>query len=97
MVELESLAIKWAMKKCHMYLCGLPEFEVITDHASLPTIFNKYSLSQIENQRVLRYRMALQGYQFKVSWRKGAEHSIPDALSRAPVNDPDEDDESGYK
>jgi len=36
----------------------------------------------------------LSPYVFKTVWRKGKSHSIPDALSRAPVNDPSADDVS---
>ncbi len=32
MVELELVAVKWAMKKCHNYLYGLQHFDLIVDH-----------------------------------------------------------------
>ncbi|CAB4057568.1 unnamed protein product [Lepeophtheirus salmonis] len=35
MVELELLAAVWALRKCHSYLFGLPEFTLITDHQPL--------------------------------------------------------------
>ena len=34
----------------------------------------------------------ISGYVFKTVWRKGKDHAIPDALSLAPVNDPQPDD-----
>ena len=34
-IELEALAIQWAMKKCHHYLRGAPKFKVLTDHKPL--------------------------------------------------------------
>ena len=95
MVELEALAIQWAIKKCHVFLAGLPHFSVITDHKSLESLFNKYNLDAIDNPRVQNYRMKLLNYSFKVVWRKGKEHSIPDALSRAPVSDPEPEDKAG--
>ena len=35
MVELELLAIVWAVKKLRVYLAGLPQFMVLTDHKPL--------------------------------------------------------------
>ena len=32
MIELELLGIAWAVRKCRMFLDGLPHFEIITDH-----------------------------------------------------------------
>ena len=32
MVELELLAVVWAMRKCRIYLQGLPSFELIVGH-----------------------------------------------------------------
>ena len=41
-IELECLAIQWAIKKCDYYLRGLPHFTVITDHRPLVGIFSKH-------------------------------------------------------
>ena len=92
MVELESLAIYWAIKKCHIYLAGLEHFEVITDHKELKTMFNKQALDAIENPRVQNYRSRLTSYNFTVDWKKGKLHNAPDALSRMPVTNPEEDE-----
>ena len=91
MIELELLAIAWAMKKCHVYLSGT-KFEVITDHQPLIPIMNKYSLMEIENPRIRRMLLKLQGYQYLVSWRKGKDHAIADALSRSPIGQPPKED-----
>ena len=40
-VELEALAIHYGIKQGHLYLSGLQQFEVITDHQPLKTIFNR--------------------------------------------------------
>ena len=87
MIELECLAVVWAIHKCHTFLAGT-EFTVVTDHKPLVPIFNRYTLDQIENPRLLRLVMRLQLYQFTCQWRKGKDHFIADALSRAPVDDP---------
>ena len=93
MIEFELLAIAWAMKKCHVYLSGT-KFEVITDHQPLISIMNKYrySLMEIENPRIRRMLIKLQGYQYLVSWRKGKDHAIADALSRSPIGQPTKED-----
>ncbi len=93
MVELECLAIVYATKKCRLFLAGLPNYTVVTDHRPLLPILNDYTLDRVENTRLLRYKTALSGYQFKVVWRKGQDHAIPDALSRAPVRDPGEEED----
>ena len=46
----------------------------------------------VENPRVQRLKEKLTTYNFIVDWQKGENHSIPDALSRSPVNDPTPDD-----
>ena len=99
MIELELLAVVWAIKKkCHLHLHG-QQFHLIIDHKPLVPILNNYTLDMIENPRLQRLREKIIGYTFETSWRKGKEHYLPDALSRAPIDDPtpeecfgDEDD-----
>jgi len=92
-IELETIAIKYAVDKCRLYLSGLPHFIVITDHRPLVTIFNKYGVNDVENQKIAKIKATLQSnYQFTVEWVKGSNHRIADALSRSPVDDPDDND-----
>ena len=52
-------------------------------------------MDRIENPRLQRLRGKLMDYRFKAEWKKGKDHQIPDALSRAPVDNPlDEDHEA---
>ena len=93
MVELEAIAILYGVKQCHLYLAGLPHFDVITDHQPLKTIFNKKDLYEIDNDKLMKIKQELQSkYVFTVDYRKGANHVVPDALSRSPVNDPSKED-----
>ena len=92
-IELEMLAIVWALKKCRRYLAGRPHFEVITDHKPLIPIINSKGLNEIENPRLQRLKEKTTEYNFTVRWRKGNDHSIPDALSRSPADKADEEDE----
>jgi len=92
MVELELLAVVWAMLKCRLFLHGLPEFQLVVDHQPLVPILNNYTLDMVENPRLQRMKAKLSMFVFTASWRKGKDHAIPDALSRAPVCDPTAED-----
>ena len=92
MVELELLAVVWAISKCRIYLQGLPKFELIVDHKPLECILNRQTLDMIDNPRLQRLKEKLCGYSFTTIWKKGKDHIIPDALSRAPCRDPEVED-----
>ena len=53
MVELEALAIHYGIKQCHLYLSGLPHFDVVTDHQPLKSVCNKKDLFEIDNDKLL--------------------------------------------
>ena len=80
-IELECLAIQWAIKKCDFYLRGLPKFYVHTDHRPLEGIFKK-GISEMQNARLMRMREKLVEYNFDVHWVEGKNHKIADTLSR---------------
>ena len=85
--------MEWAIRKCRLYLSGLPDFTLVVYHQALVAILDKYTLDAIENPKIQRLKERLAAYSFHTVWRKGKGHAIPDALSRAPVNDPEKDDE----
>ena len=84
MVELEMLAAVWAMKKS----LGLPTFSLVVDHRPLVPILDSYTLDAVENPRLQRMKECMSPFVFTTTWRPGKTHAIPDALSRAPVDDP---------
>jgi transposase InsO family protein len=94
-VELECLAIVWAIQKCSFWLKGLQTFRIVTDHNPLLGIFSK-PLADIENPRLLRMRLKVASYTFTISWQEGKKHLIADALSRAPVWTPCSDEDEVY-
>ncbi len=87
-IELEMLAVSWAIIKCRIFLAGLPHFTVRTDHHPLIPILNNHRLDEIENPRLQRLKTKVMGYAFTAEWVKGAQNNAPDALSRSPVSDP---------
>ena len=92
-IELECLAVAWAIKKCHMFLAGLSHFSVITDHNPLVPILNSHRLDEIENPRLQRLRTRIMGYNFQAQWIKGSSNEGADALSRHPSQQPADGDD----
>ena len=91
-IELEMLAVAWAIMKCRIFLAGLPHFNIITNHNPLISILNTHRLDEIENPRLQRLKTRIMGYNFTAEWTKGSGHHAPDALSRHPTMDPCEED-----
>ena len=87
-IELELLAISWAVSKCRLFLAGIQHFTIITDHNPLISILNHHRLDEVENPRLQRLKTRLMAYNFTAEWRKGSQNDAPDALSRNPVSDP---------
>ena len=92
-VELELLAIVYAVQKCKIYLIGNSNFTVVVDHRPLLSILDRKRMDEIENSRLQRFKEKLSLYKFSTEWRSGKSHKIPDALSRAPVSKPENEDQ----
>ena len=71
MVELKLRAAQWAMKKCRLYLMGLPTFTLIVDHQPLVTILDRYTLDQVENPRLQRMKEQMSSFTFQKNGVKG--------------------------
>jgi hypothetical protein len=81
-IEVESLSILFALTKKHLYLHGMKEFTVCTDHKPLVPLYSQYRKEM--TARVERHKIALQGkYNFRVIWAAGKDNPA-DYNSRHP-------------
>ena len=92
-IELECLAVAWAVKKCSIFLSGIDHFTVLTDHNPLVPILNSHRLDEIENPRLQHLRTRLMPYNFTAQWIKGPTNKAADALSRHPYQTPGHGDD----
>ena len=81
-IELESLAVTWAMEKFHHFLYG-NQFTLETDQKPLEAILNK-SLHQA-TPRLQRILIRTFPYNFKIRYIPGLTNQIADCLSRLGV------------
>ena len=83
--EKEAYAIFYACKKWEHFLRG-HHFYLFTDHKNLTF------LNRPPSEKVMRWRLNIQEYDFSVAYIKGAENNVADAMSRClPNAEPDND------
>ena len=81
-IEIESAAIEWANTKYRIYLLGLPQYQIVTDHKPLVPMYNTHTAEL--PPRVMRNKTRMHGYAYKLVHIPG--ESMPsDYLSRHPV------------
>ncbi len=76
-IEKELLAIIWAVKYFRPYLFGR-EFTILSDHKPLQWLFNVND----PGSRLLRWRLKLAEYNYKIQHISGHQNIIADTLSR---------------
>lgn len=79
-VEKECLAIKLGIQAFRVYLLGR-HFKIETDHRSLEWLHRMKN----DNARLTRWSLALQPYNFTVSYRAGKDNANADGLSRGAI------------
>lgn len=80
-VHKEMLGIVLAIENFRQYLYGR-EFVVVTDHKPLTSLFKQTKLSN----RLLRWKLLLSEYNFKIIHVPGKQNQVADCLSRMPEN-----------
>ena len=77
----ECLAIVWGISKFRQYLAGKP-FVLQTDHQPLTFLKD----AKFRNDRIMRWALALQGYDYTVKYIPGKESVLADYSSRLVVD-----------
>lgn len=76
-IEKELLAIVWAVRHFRPYLYG-KQFKIMTDHKPLVYLFSINNPSS----RLLKFRLTMEEYDYKIEYVKGVDNVAADALSR---------------
>lgn len=79
--EQECLAVVDSIQHFHIYLYGI-RFIVITDHSALKWL----EKTKEKNNRLYRWSVKLSSYDYTVVHKPGRLNSVPDVLSRAPID-----------
>lgn len=82
-IEKETLAIIWATKYFRPYLFGR-KFKIVTDHQPLTWL-----MSLKENNKLVRWRLRLEEFDFEVVHKPGRFNCNADALSRIKIETQD--------
>ncbi|KAF7698518.1 Retrovirus-related Pol polyprotein from transposon [Cucumispora dikerogammari] len=82
-IEKISLAALWSIKKFEFLLSG-KKFNLITDYKALEQIKNKHNFG---TPRIIRWLNRFNNKNFKVIYRESDKMQIPDALSRAAIEE----------
>ena len=89
-VQKEALAIIYALHKFHQFLYGR-RFILVTDHKPLTSLFGPNKATpKLAANRLARWALMLNQYNYKIEYRDTHDHGNADALSRLPAG-PDEE------
>uniref|UniRef100_A0ABD2X4Y4 RNA-directed DNA polymerase n=2 Tax=Trichogramma kaykai TaxID=54128 RepID=A0ABD2X4Y4_9HYME len=83
--ELKLLAIVWSLQKFRTFIVGAKVL-VQSDHKALSFLLNCRFL----NSRLTRWMLAIQDYDLHMTYVRGKDNGLVDALSRLPGHQPDD-------
>ena len=85
-LEKEALTMVYALRKFHYYLWGQANFTIIVNHKPLLGIFSpSKNIPFMASDRIQRWSLLLQSYNFTFCHRSGVLLGTVDALSRLPL------------
>lgn len=84
-IEKEMLAIVYVVNKFRPYIYG-SQFTLVTDHRPLTWVNSVTS----PNSRIVRWRLSMEDYTYRLVYKPGRVNSNVDSLSRNPVDDPED-------
>ena len=88
-IEKKAMAMAWACEKLHCYVFGTEQpFLIETDNRPLESIMNRQSIDECP-PRLMRLKLRMMRYCFRVEYVLGKKLAVADALSRAPVEETD--------
>nr|KAG5696826.1 hypothetical protein BaRGS_030950 [Batillaria attramentaria] len=83
-IHKEALAIIYGLRKFYQHLYGR-QFILVTDHKSLTALFGpKKGTPLLAANRLARWALWLNQFDYTIEYRKTADHGNADALSRLP-------------
>lgn len=94
-LDKEGLAIIFGIKRFHKYIYGR-KFTIYTDHKPLISLFHEAKpVPQMGSPRVQRWSSLLGAYEYKIVYKPGKDQANADALSRLPLPQMDDEEDSG--
>ncbi|XP_059059126.1 uncharacterized protein K02A2.6-like [Achroia grisella] len=88
-IDKEALGIVYSVTKFHQYLYGR-KFTLLTDHKPLERIFSQErETPKVASNRLLRWAMILNSYEYTINYHTAKENTPADALSRLPLPNSD--------
>jgi transposase InsO family protein len=84
-IEREALAVVWAVLRLKQFLLGR-HFFLITDHRPLEKIYGGAMLPKVTSNRLMRWSILLQRYDFTIRYKPGTEIPHADALTRLQLS-----------
>ncbi|TRY81218.1 hypothetical protein TCAL_15483, partial [Tigriopus californicus] len=81
LIQRKISGLSLGSQKCDRYLCGIPDFIVITDHKPVLGSLDK-PLALLVNVHLQLNRKRLEIHSFTLDWNAGKCHLMADALSQ---------------